>query len=98
MIEGPSDEEHTIKVRTTNGEHDAITYLVKKDAQRAGLWTSSAYVAHFVNGLRAHNAPPEYVQRVIDAAIATNQRAESATEEPTRAAIAEQIRGINGIR
>jgi hypothetical protein len=97
MIEGPSYEEHTITVRTTNGEHHAITFLVKEHARRPGLWTSSAYVAHIVNGLRAHQAPPAYVQHVIDAAIITNQRADI-PNEPTRTTIAEQTQGISNLR
>jgi hypothetical protein len=97
QIEGASYEEGTIRVRTTAGEHDAVTFLVKNDKQRVGLWTTSTYVEHIIKGLRAHQAPREYVQHVIDIAITTNEHAEIPDEE-TRSIIAEQTRMINCMR
>jgi Domain of unknown function (DUF4209) len=81
-IEGPSYEEHSIRVRTANGAVlDAVTFLVKQDARRTGLWTSSTYVSHIVKGLRAREAPPAYIERIIEAALRTNQQADSPHEE-----------------
>jgi cation transport regulator ChaC len=85
QIEGSSYEERTVKVRTTNGEVlEAVTFLVKKDAQRPGLWTSSAYVKHIVDGLRTHQAPSEYVQQIIDVAIKANQAADPSNAKARR--------------
>ena len=39
---------------------------------------------HIVDGLRANDAPEEYVQHVIDVAIASNERAAQKAEEQTR--------------
>jgi hypothetical protein len=65
-----------IRIRDNAGaEVEATTFTVKPDARRQGLWTSAVYVGHIVCGLRAHDVPEEYVQRVIDIATETNQRA-----------------------
>ena len=50
-----------------------------------------------LKGLRAHHAPPEYVQHIIDAAITNNERAETPNEE-TGSKIAEQTQAINDLR
>lgn len=74
-IEGANYAGTTIRVRSeTLGEVDAITFLVKKP-NPDGLWTSADYVGHIVHGLRSHSVPEDYIQRVIDAAIQTNTRA-----------------------
>jgi len=84
QIEGSRYEERPIRVRDTNGvEIEVTTFLVKPDEQRSGLWTSFDYVQHIVNGLRAHEVPEEYVQRVIDIAIRTNTRTAQPVTEQT---------------
>lgn len=82
QIEGNRYEERPIRVRKADGEElDVMTFLVRPEEQRHGLWTSFDYVRHIVNGLRAHDVPEDYVQRVIDIAIQTNNRAtQTATE------------------
>jgi len=75
----------------------ALKRSVDKDAQQAGLWTSSAYVTHIVNGLHLHDAPPEYIQHVIETAIRTNEHAAIPNEE-TRRNITEQAHAINRLR
>jgi len=71
-------------MRTNGQEVPATTFLVKRNAEATGLWTSTAYVAHIISGLRARQAPPEYVEHVITAAIATNERARERADEETR--------------
>ena len=90
-IEGKLYEEKTIHICDNAGaEVEAITFTVKPDAKRQGLWTSADYVRHIVCGLRAHDVPEEYVQRVIDIATETNQHA--------TARAGEQIRQIAALR
>jgi hypothetical protein len=60
------------------------TFVVKANRRRQGLWTSAAYIEHIVNGLRAHDVSEEYVQHVIDVAVATNNRAGASAAEQTR--------------
>jgi len=85
QIEGPRYEPTTITVRTADGQEvRATTFLVKKDAERDGLWTTKEYVGHIVAGLRQHGAPPDYVEHAITVAVEHNQRAqERADEEAT---------------
>ena len=84
-IEGPRYQATTITVQTTDGqEHHATTFLVKKNAEAEGLWTSKDYVEHIVTGLRQHNAPPEYVEHVINTAIQNNDQAKRRADEETR--------------
>jgi hypothetical protein len=84
-IEGKLYEEKTIPVRNEAGEQvDAVTFLVIPTQRRHGLWTSADYVSHIVCGLRAHDVPEEYVQRVIDIATETNQRATARAGEEIR--------------
>lgn len=91
QIEGPRYEERILRVRNSDGEEvEAITFLVKKDDRRAGLWTSADYVGHIVAGLRAHEVPEEYVQRVIDIAIRTNN--DSAEKAANETRLIEQLR------
>jgi hypothetical protein len=93
QIEGASYEPKSIRVRNNAGQEvEAITFTVKPDARRQGLWTSSKYVAHIVKGLRDHRISEDYIQHVIDVAIQTNQRA-TAT-----GAAAEQNRLIAALR
>jgi cation transport regulator ChaC len=95
QIEGKRYDERLIKVRTASGEiRDAITFIVRQEAQQDGLWTSSTYTKHIVDGLRAHNAPPEYIDHVIEIALATNERATGYADEATAATIAEQNNAI----
>lgn len=83
QIEGERYEEKTIRVRDQNGdEHDAVTFVVKVADRREGLATSAAYVSWIVYGLRDHGVPEDYLEHVIENAIATNERAiEMATEQ-----------------
>jgi hypothetical protein len=85
QIEGPRYEARTITVRTTDGDElQATTFLVKKEAEATGLWTSKKYVEHIVTGLRAADAPPDYAEHVITVAIEHNQRAKERADEETR--------------
>jgi cation transport regulator ChaC len=85
QIEGSRYEERPIRVRNADGEEvEATTFLVKSDEQRTGLWTSFDYVQYIVRGLRTHEVPEEYVQRVIDIAIQTNNRASQTAAEHIR--------------
>src|SRR6266851_744769 len=82
QIEGSRYEERPIRVRNADGVGVTVTtFLVKADEQRSGLWTSFEYVQHIVRGLRTHEVSEEYVQRVIDIAIQTNNRAAQAVTE-----------------
>lgn len=83
QIEGSRYEERSIRVRNAAGEEvEATTFLVKSAERRPGLWTSFDYVGHIVSGLRAHEVSEEYVLRVIDIAIRTNNHAiQDATEQ-----------------
>jgi hypothetical protein len=84
-IEGNLYEETTIHICDNAGvEVEATTFTVKPDAKRPGLWTSADYVRHIVCGLRAHDVPEAYVQRVIDIATETNQRATARAGEEIR--------------
>jgi AIG2-like family len=66
QIEGPKYEEKSVGIRTLAGEiKDAKTFLVKADHRQASLWTSGDYIGYIVKGLREHQVPEEYVQRVI---------------------------------
>ena len=85
QIEGQRYEAKQITVRTLDGQEvRATTFLVKQQGEAGGLWTSREYVKHIVDGLRANDAPEEYVQHVIDVAIATNERATQKAEEQNR--------------
>jgi cation transport regulator ChaC len=84
-IEGKLYEEKTISVRDEAGEEvEAVTFLVIPAERRHGLWTSADYVGHIIRGLRAHDVPEEYVQRVIDIATETNQHATARAGEQIR--------------
>ena len=84
-IEGKLYEEKTIRIRDNAGaEVEATTFTVRPDARRQGLWTSADYVRHIVCGLRAHDVPDAYIQRVIDIATETNQRATARAGEQIR--------------
>jgi AIG2-like family len=84
-IEGLRYEARTISARTTDGqEFQATTFLVKRNSEAAGLWTSKEYVEHIVNGLRAADAPTEYIEHVITVAIEHNERAKERADEETR--------------
>ena len=82
QIEGQRYEEKTVKVvMRENEELDAVTFVVKPNERRSGLWTSADYVGHIVKGLRAGGAPEEYVQHVIEVAIETNHCASACSDE-----------------
>ena len=66
-----------------------VTFLVRESERRSGLATSAAYVSWIVYGLRAHGVPEEYIARVIEVAVETNQR--------VGASAAEQIRLIKAL-
>jgi cation transport regulator ChaC len=88
QTEGSRYEPTAIRVRKHTGEVvEAITFLVRRDERRAGLWTSFEYVRHIVNGLREHGVPEDWVAHVLEVAIKTNAHA---TADATRAA--EEIR------
>ncbi len=91
QIEGKRYGETSIQVRNKAGEEvRATTFLVNADERRAGLWTSRVYVEHIVTGLRDHDISEEYVQRVIDIAIRTNNEASDNAREQSR--LIEQLR------
>jgi hypothetical protein len=84
-IEGRRYEPKLVRVRNAAGEEvEATTFLVKTRDRSTGLCTSAAYVTHIVDGLRAHNIPEEYVQRMINTAIQTNRGLGPAAEDQTR--------------
>lgn len=61
-IEGGSYEEKPIRIRNADGEEvAAMTFLVKPDQRRNGLWTSAAYVSWIIYGLREHGVPEEWI-------------------------------------
>ena len=77
-VEGKLYEEAPVRVRKNDGlepEEKVVTFLVKTDEHRQGLWTSRQYVYHIAKGLRDHEVPEEYVTHVIDIAIESNVRA-----------------------
>jgi cation transport regulator ChaC len=80
-IEGNRYTETPIRVRDRDGvERDAVTFVVKPEERTGNLSTTADYVAHIVKGLRAHDVPETYIQRVIDIALATNLR----TQDPSQ--------------
>lgn len=81
-IEGSRYEEKGIRVRDKDGvDRHAITFVVKDAERRTGLATNAAYVSLIVDGLRSHGVPEDYVQHVIDVAVATNADAD---DKPSR--------------
>jgi len=91
QIEDPRYEEKQIRIRNAAGEElEVATFLVRPEEQRPGLWTSFEYVQHIVNGLRAHEVPDEYVERVIDIAVRTNNFAAQSARDQVR--LIEQLR------
>ena len=91
QIEGPRYEEKQIRIRNASGkELEVATFLVRPEEQRPGLWTSFEYVQHIVSGLRAHDVPNEYVERVIDIAVGTNNLAAQSARDHIR--LIEQMR------
>jgi len=85
QIEGSNYEEQKIHVRARGGDpEEAVTFLVKRDKRRRGLFTSAEYVRWIVSGLREQGVPELYVQHVIDVALETNSAAGAAsqTENP----------------
>ncbi len=69
--EGKNTRRATIRVRMVNGEEvSAITY-VGMDTQE-GLKTTTEYGAYILRGLKNHEAPGEYVERVREVIIASN--------------------------
>ena len=94
-IEGPSYEPKGIEVINEAGEtQTAITFLVKPDARREGLWTSSDYVRHIVDGLRGHDVSEDYVWHVIGVALKTNQSAEDAEAARREMPAIRRLRGM----
>lgn len=69
-IEGPSYEKKFIEVTTGLRTISAVTFMVKADRKRDDRATKAEYVSYIVGGLRAHEVPEEYVDHVIDVAIA----------------------------
>ncbi len=82
-IEGPRYELQYIDVTTGGEVKSAVTFLVKGACRTTGLATSAKYVSHIIKGLRAFEIPEDYVQRVIDAAIAN-------VESAAKSAVAEK--------
>jgi len=71
QIEGPSYEKKLIEVKAEGETHWAITFVVKEKERISGKATSAKYVSHIVKGLRDHGVSEEYVNQVIDAAVAS---------------------------
>jgi len=82
-IEGPRYELQHIDVTIGGEVKSAVTFLVNRAFRSSQLTTSAKYVCHIIKGLRAFEVPEDYVQRVIDAAIAN-------VESAARLAIAEK--------
>jgi AIG2-like family len=78
-VEGWRYEETCISVRTHAGQEAEATTFFGKYLERQGrLWTSAEYLGYIIKGLREHEVQEEYVQRILDVAIRTNERAEDA--------------------
>jgi cation transport regulator ChaC len=85
QIEGTHYEPKRIRIKDSAGRiSSATTFLVKPSSRQKQLATSVEYVRHIVEGLRAHDTPEEYVQRVIEVAIRTNRRAMKSEDEEIR--------------
>lgn len=94
-IEGPRYEPKSVRVRNEAGEEvEATTFLVKRHERRTGLWTSADYVGHIITGLRAHNVPEDYVQYVIDVAMATNLGADDGRIARDQNVLIERLRTV----
>lgn len=75
-VEGWRYEPRSIQARMDGGgDVEATTFLVKSTERKPGLWTSTDYLRHIVRGLRDHKIPEEYIARVIEIAVETNQKA-----------------------
>lgn len=93
QIEGQKYEEKTIGIRSLAEEiKEAKTFIVKTGDRQQGLWTSATYVGYIVKGLRDHQVPEEYIQRVIDVAIRTNGRAQDQNSAKTQLPSLESLR------
>ena len=69
QIEGRRYERRCIRVIAKGQTYSAITFLVRESDRVSGKPTSSAYVWHIVKGLRDHDVPEDYVDRVIATAL-----------------------------
>ena len=74
-IEGSRYEQQCIQVTLGTQVQWAITFLVKSEHRVGNLATSAKYVSHIIKGLRAFDVPDDYVQKVIDIAIANLEAA-----------------------
>src|SRR5579884_4223124 len=84
-IEGPSYRSERIEVVDSAGAKKKVTtFRVRKAKRRNDLHASFEYVAHIVHGLRAHNAPEDYVAYVIDKALEANSSQGQLGEEQNR--------------
>jgi hypothetical protein len=91
-IEGPSYRPQRMVVEDATGTAQKVTtFRVRRAKRKNDRHTSFNYVRHIVCGLRAHDAPEDYVQHIIDVAIQTNRRS------PAAAAV-EESRQIEGLR
>ena len=91
-IEGPGYRPQRMLVEDAAGATMTVTtFRVRRSRRENNRHTTLDYVRHIVYGLRAHDAPEDYVQHVIDIAIQTNRKS-------TAAAAAEESRQIEGLR
>ena len=84
LVDNPGDGNLRILapgLEMAEGTQTVTTLLVKSDRRCEGLWTKAAYVGHIVKGLPQHEVPEEYVQHVIDAAVATNRHMDGGADE-----------------
>jgi hypothetical protein len=91
-IEGPGYRPQRVLVEDTAGAVKTVTtFRVRRARRENHRHTSFDYVRHIVSGLRAHDAPEEYVQYIINVAIQTNRGS-------TAAAAVQENRKIEGLR
>ena len=85
-IEGPSYRASRITVEDMRGTRTrATTFRVRRTKRRRQIATSAEYVGHIVHGLRVHQVPEDYVQRVLDVAVHTNRSARAPADAENRA-------------
>ncbi len=74
-IEGPRYELQHIRVTIGGKVKSAVTFLVRETDRTGGRATSAKYVSYIIRGMRNFGVPEDYVQRVIDAAVANVESA-----------------------
>lgn len=95
-IEGRSYRPQRISVVDARGATRRVTtFRVKRNRRRPGLHTTGEYVGHIVSGLRDHGVEeedPDYIQRVINIAIQTNDQAKDQEAGSTQNTLIERLR------